>query len=183
MQKPRLTLYFLAFFLVTNMITMFFKDLRPYILIYPYNLSQPLTWYKFLTYPLFGAGLLNWFKLVFLMLIPGFIVEKYLSLKSIAILVLSVLIFVGFLFMYLHRHDDFDPALYSPSFIGWAFVAAGLVLGLRNYRRLVSAEKIMLLLCALLSILLVFPGERWYTEALAGTTLAALLTWAISNKA
>lgn len=172
---PKIAISLVLVFLVTNVLTIAYSKIKLFILVYPANLQEPWQWYRLLTHPFYGAGLLNWVILVFMMIGSGFLVEKHLEKKQIWTLILSATVIGGASYMYLHRLDDFDPPMGSPAFIGWAYVVTAFILGLTHWKTSGLFEKIWVGVSVLLLINFCWNDHKLKNEIIIVILFAVFL--------
>jgi len=125
------------------------------VLLYPSNLDEPLNWYRLLTYPLFGAGLLNWFYNSLAIVFTGYIIENKIKRRELIGLIVLSSIIGGLVFIIINYGAEYNSPIASPIMITWGYWSAAIVIGLRNWRTLNPFERIIMVLC-FLSVLIIW---------------------------
>ncbi|RIJ46265.1 rhomboid family intramembrane serine protease [Maribellus luteus] len=151
---PKLSVVLVGLFFITGILSLTIPAFGKMVLLYSSNLAEPLNWYRLLTYPLYGGGLLNWAHNALVMVLTGFILENRISKKEIlAIIVLSA-ITGGLLFIFLNQNAGYDLTVASPVMISWGYCSATIVIGLKCWGRLNVFEKVVVIMClaSLLSV-------------------------------
>lgn len=99
-EKPIFTIKLITLFLISTILIrtigiLFETEISNYLVLYPSNVSQPLNWYKFLTYPLDSIGLIGWFKIALIILPAGYIIEKRTAKKNLITITLISIVLGG----------------------------------------------------------------------------------------
>lgn len=140
-KRPRLCLLIIGVFFIFNILTIFIPIVGNTVILYPANLSQPLTWYRFITYPLFVGGLTNWVYASLVIVLTGYLIEN----RGNRIVVFSILflstIVGGVVYALLSKYKGEDVPFASPTIIAWGFWGAGIVAGIKNRHVLSKVEK------------------------------------------
>lgn len=174
---PKISLILVSIVFVTTVLTLFIPGLRGFIILYPSNLHEPLNWYRLLTYPLFGGGLLIWIHNSIVIVLTGFIIENRLKKADLIGLILLSSIIGGLLFIIINQGDNYNIPIVSPTMISWGYWSATIIIGLRYWRTLNLFEKIVLILC-FLSILSIWNENTGFlTGQIAVIITIALLTF------
>ena len=144
---PKISMALVGTFLISSILTLAIPKFGDCVLLYPSNLREPLSWYRLLTYPFYVGGLIPWFHNALVILLTGYIIEKRISRKDlIGLIILSCLI-GGFLYILLNQGDIYDTPMASPTMISWGYWSAAIVIGLKIWKNLSKAEKVIMLLC------------------------------------
>lgn len=142
---PKFSLILIIIFFVTNLLTLLFPRLSSIFLLYTSNLSEPLNWYRFFTYPLYVGGMINWIHNSLVIFLTGFIIENKLKRKGLIILILLSSFIGGFSFIILNQNDNLSMA--TPTMISWGYWSATIVLGFKFWKAFNLFEKVIVVLC------------------------------------
>ncbi len=154
-KKPKISLILILILFISNILTLFTPNLSDSILLYPSNLSEPLNWYRLITYPLYVGGLTTWFLNSLVFLLTGFIIESKLLKKDMIGLIFLSTVIGGLVYIILNQNDINNIAIASPTMISWGYWSATIVIGLKYWRTLNLFEKIIMILC-FLSVLIIW---------------------------
>ncbi|MDP4185949.1 MAG: hypothetical protein Q8862_12415 [Bacteroidota bacterium] len=146
-KKPRLSIVIAIVFFVVNILTQTIPMLSNFLVLYPHNLYEPQSWYRFLTYPLYVGGLLNWIHFSLVIILTGYIIENRTNEKLIyTILILSTVI-GGLVCAIFNQNQPIDVSIGSPTIIAWGFWSAAVVAGIKLWHSLAKFERWILILC------------------------------------
>lgn len=154
-KRLKISLFLVTILFVSTILTLVFPRLGEIVLLYPSNLDEPLNWYRLLTYPLFGAGLLDWFYNSLAILLTGYIIENKIKRNELIGLIVLSSIIGGLIFIIINYGAKYNSPIASPIMISWGYWSATIVIGLRNWRTLNLFERIVMILC-FLSVLIIW---------------------------
>ncbi|MFP4556796.1 MAG: rhomboid family intramembrane serine protease [Bacteroidales bacterium] len=178
-QKPKrlmISLVLVTLLFVSTILTLIFPRLGEILLLYPSNLHEPLNWYRLLTYPLFGGGLLNWIYNSLAIVLTGYIIENKIKRQNLIGLIILSSIIGGLVFIIINYGDTQNSPIASPTMISWGYWSATIVIGLRNWRILNLFEKIVMILC-FVSVLIIWHDNLGFFIGQVSVILTiALLT-------
>jgi membrane associated rhomboid family serine protease len=147
--RPKFTLWLIAIVLIINIISMLISSINELLILYPSNLNQPLNWYRLITYPFAGVGLLNWLINSIVLILTGFIIEsRFKKIDLIAIIIIASII-GGLSYIIFNQNDMYNRGIAGPTMISWGYWAATIVIGIKSWKELKLLEKIVLILCFL----------------------------------
>ena len=146
--RPDFAVLMVIVFLLFTILTLMFPLLGKVVLLEPSNLYDPLSWYKLLTYPLYGTGLVTWINHSIILVLIGFIIEKKVKRLDLIGLVIMSTIVGGFLYIVFNQ-DGPNVGIASPVMISWGYLGVGIVIGLKDWQYLNLFEKILVILFCL----------------------------------
>ncbi|RIH62708.1 rhomboid family intramembrane serine protease [Mariniphaga sediminis] len=146
---PKTSLIFVIILFVTNFLTLMIPQIGEIVLLYPSNLSEPLNWYRFFTYPLYVGGLITWIHNSIVIILTGFIIENKIKRKDLISLILLSSFVGGLIFIILNQNNNYNLPIAAPTMISWGYWSATIIIGLKSWKSLNLFEKIVLVLCAL----------------------------------
>jgi len=147
--RPKISLLMILILFVSAFLTLIFNKMDGFIMLYPSNLSEPLNWYRLLTYPLAVGGLIIWFKTSIVFVLTGYIIEhRVKKFDMLGMIILSSII-GGLFFIILNQNNELNIPIASPVMISWGYWAAAIVIGVKRWRSLNLFEKVIIILCGL----------------------------------
>lgn len=146
---PKVSLILISIFFVSNFLTLLIPRFGDIVLLYPSNLSEPLNWYRLITYPLYVGGLLTWIHNALVIILTGFIIEKKVYKQDLIVLIILSTIIGGLIFILFNQGETYNSPIATPTMISWGYWSATIILGLKYWRTLILFEKIILILCFL----------------------------------
>jgi len=147
--RPKLTLWFITILFFSGLILAFFSQLGEYTILFPSNLKQPWNWYKLITYPFAGVGLLNWLTNSLVLILTGYIIENHIIRSDMIKIIILSSVIGGLIFIIFNQNDVYNRGIASPTMISWGYWAATIIIGVKFWRELNLFEKIILILCFL----------------------------------
>lgn len=147
--NPKIALWLIGVFFISNLLTLFITSFGQVVLLYPSNLHEPINWYRFISYPLYVGGLFNWLHNSIVLFMTGLIVEPRFSRKAILLIILLSVLVGGFVAIILSQGDPINRPIASPTMISWGYCSAAIVTGIFCWKSLNLFEKIALGLCLL----------------------------------
>ncbi|MBF9255569.1 hypothetical protein I2I11_19880 [Pontibacter sp. 172403-2] len=188
-EKPTFTIKFLIILLVSTIIIrtiemIFEKEIGAYLILFPSNLSQPLHWYRFFTYPLESVGLFGWFRIALIILPAGYIIEKRTNNNILVTIILISALLGGLLFTIINYGNELNRPIASAGLIAWGFWIATICCGILQWKDLNIIEKVIILLF-LLNIFSFNHSDFGYLVAqicVVVTILAFILTFKIFKR-
>lgn len=163
---------------------LFEKEISEYLILYPSNLSQPLQWYRFLTYPLESVGLFGWLRIALIILPAGYIIEKRTHKKNLISIISISALLGGLLFTFINHNNELNQPIASPGLIAWGFWIAAVACGIIQWKDLNYIEKIIIIIF-LLNVFSFNHTDFGYLVAQIGvvvTILAFVLTFKIFKR-
>ena len=183
-EKPTFTIKFLIMLLVSTILIrtigmLFEKEISEYLILFPSSLSQPLHWYRFLTYPLDSVGLFGWLRIALIILPAGYIMEKRTHHNTLVIIIVISALVGGLLFTLINYGNELNRPIASAGLIAWGFWIAAITCGIFQWKDLNRIEKAIIILF-LLNIFSFNHSDFGYFVAQIGvvaTVLAFVLTF------
>lgn len=164
-KRPKITMNLALIFFVStilrNILTKIFYQIDDYILLYPYNLYEPLNWYRLLTYPFYIYNIIVWFHIALVITLTGYIVENRIKKIDLYGLIILSCVAGGLIYIIINRNDELNIPIASPVMITWGYWAAAIVIGFRFWRSLNLFEKIIVI-CCVISILSLWNDNYGY---------------------
>lgn len=136
--------------LIRTIGVLFEQEISEYLILYPGNLSQPLQWYRFLTYPFESVGLFGWIRIALIILPAGYIIEKRTHKKNLVSIISISALLGGLLFTLINHNDELNRPIASAGLISWGFWIAAIVCGIINWKDLNKIEKAILMIFLLI---------------------------------
>ncbi len=147
--RPKISLILISILFISNILFSLIPELREMALLYPSNLSEPLNWYRLITYPLYVGGLSTWIQNSLVIILTGFIIENKVKKKDLIGLILLSTIIGGLVCIIFNQGEEYNIPIATPTMITWGYWSATIIIGLKYWRTLNLFEKIVMILCFL----------------------------------
>ena len=144
---PKVSIILILILFVSNFLTMLISRFSDIVLLYPSNLSEPLNWYRLITYPLYVGGLLTWILNSIVIILTGFVIENKIDKQDIFGLIGLSTIIGGLIFIIINQGEAYNTPIATPTMISWGYWSATIIIGLKYWRTLNLFEKIVMILC------------------------------------
>ncbi len=159
---------------------LFEKEISEYLILFPSSLSQPLQWYRFLTYPLDSNGLFGWLRIALIIFPAGYIIEKRTHNNTLVIIILISALVGGLFFTLINYGNGLNRPVASAGLIAWGFWIAAITCGILQWKDLNRIEKAIVILF-LLSIFSFNHSDFGYFVAQIGV-IAIVLAFVLAFK-
>jgi membrane associated rhomboid family serine protease len=173
-KRPTGLIYLVLFFLITTILGFVYHDFfYANIILFPSDLKNINSWYKFFTYPLYTDGLVYWLYYSVIIVFAGYILRNKLTDKSQWMIILFSTLLGGLTYSLMAQNKNFDQPLAGLSFIAWGLSTCAVIQVIKKFNSSINFERIFVGLF-ILSIFLSDYSNLAYVTAQVSVILIGL---------
>jgi len=138
--KPKTSLRITLALLISFIITLFIDE-KINLSLSPDDLTNPLNYYKFFTYPFVINGTQIWFHHFIVIVISAYIIEKHINSTFSYTIAFTSVVIDGLTFTISSKIFGNELLIASPTLITWGFLISSIVTGLFYGQRVIEQKK------------------------------------------